>query len=83
MTGGIVGRIAAAFAQVSLVYYGAAVLLHYIVPRVIFVKSIQPGERNKDQVLTESLNSIGEWTSLLLQLVHKKFLSPDYTAKLI
>ena len=49
-----------AFSQVSLAYYLVAGLLHYAIPAVVPVKSIQPGERRQGQVAREALLSIGD-----------------------
>lgn len=48
-----------AFRQLAAVYYAAAVVLHYVVPAVLPVKSVQKGQRRKGQVTAEALYSIG------------------------
>ena len=49
-----------AFLQVSAAYYAAAVLLHYIVPALVRVRSIQKGQRRPGQVSEEAAQSLGE-----------------------
>ena len=46
--------------QVSLVYYVGAFLLHYVVPQLYAVHSIQVGTRRPGQVTEEVLRSPGE-----------------------
>jgi hypothetical protein len=41
-------------------YYGAAIILHYIVPALLPVKSVQKGQRREGQVASEAVNSLGE-----------------------
>lgn len=50
--------------QVSLVYYGASIALHWIGPWLLPVKSIQVQERQKGQVIREATYSLGESTDL-------------------
>lgn len=45
--------------QVSLVYYIGAFLLHYVVPQLYPVHSIQVGSRRPGQVKEEVLRSPG------------------------
>ncbi|KAI3437745.1 hypothetical protein D9Q98_000193 [Chlorella vulgaris] len=45
--------------QLAAVYYVTGVVLHYVVPAVLPVKSVQKGERRKGQVTAEALQSIG------------------------
>lgn len=46
--------------QVSLVYYIGAFVLHYVVPQLYAVHSIQVGTRRPGQVTEEVLRSPGE-----------------------
>ena len=55
-----------AFAQVSLVYYGFAAAIHWVIPAFFEVESVQVGERRKGQVRKEALLSIGEIVFLVL-----------------
>lgn len=48
-----------AFSQLCVVYYATAVLLHYIVPSIARVKSVQNRPRSSGQVRREALQSIG------------------------
>ena len=48
-----------AFAQVCVVYYTAASILHFVVPALFPVASVQAGKRKPHQTRTEALNSIG------------------------
>ena len=48
-----------ALAQACLVYYLLAVVLHWVVPALLPVRSIQPGKRRSGQVTQEALNSLG------------------------
>lgn len=48
-----------AFFQAASVYYIAAIFLHYIVPRVYTVRSVQVSSRQKGQVRREAWSSIG------------------------
>jgi hypothetical protein len=50
----------AAFAQVALVYYGFAAAIHWLIPGLFEVESVQVGERRPGQVRREALLSIGE-----------------------
>ena len=54
-----------AFAQASLLYYSVAVVLHYLVPALVPVKSTQKGERSQGQVSREVLLSIGRFVCLV------------------
>lgn len=45
--------------QVSAVYYGTAILLHWLVPQIWSVKSIQVQPRQPGQVAREALFSLG------------------------
>ena len=45
--------------QVSAVYYGTAILLHWLVPQIWSVKSIQVQPRQPGQVAREALYSLG------------------------
>jgi len=49
-----------AFSQACIVYYGAAVMLHYVVPTLLPVRTVQKGNRSKGQVSREIFNSLGE-----------------------
>ena len=49
-----------AFAQVALVYYGFAAAIHWAIPRLFEVESVQVGKRRPGQVKKEALLSIGE-----------------------
>lgn len=48
-----------AFFQAALVYYAAAIFLHYVVPRIYKVQSVQVSTRQKGQVSREAWSSIG------------------------
>jgi lathosterol oxidase len=49
-----------AFLQASVVYYASAVFLHYVVPRVFRVSSVQDGRRRSPgQVTREAIASLG------------------------
>lgn len=48
-----------AFTQACLVYYAAAAALHFLVPRVMSVSSVQVGKPKQGQVLNEAINCIG------------------------
>ena len=48
-----------AFLQAASVYYIAAIFLHYIVPRVYKVQSVQVSSRQKGQVRREAWSSVG------------------------
>lgn len=48
-----------AFIQASIVYYGIAIILHYCVPALFKVESVQKGKPAPNQVLREAINSIG------------------------
>lgn len=48
-----------AFVQAASVYYIAAIVLHYIVPRVYNVRSVQVSSRQKGQVRREAWSSVG------------------------
>lgn len=66
------GGFLAALVQACMVYYVTAVLLHYVVPRLARVKSVQSGRRRrKGQVFTEAVNSIG--TELCVHRVVYRF----------
>lgn len=41
------------------VYYTAGFVLHYVVPRLLPVKSVQRGQPRKGQVASEALYSLG------------------------
>ncbi len=71
-----------AFFQAASVYYIAAIFLHYIVPRVYAVRSVQVSSRQKGQVRREAWSSIGPllvkagiWT-IVEYLYHYKQYSP-------
>ena len=49
-----------AVAQIALAYYGIALVLHYVVPAVKAVRSVQKGQRREGQVLQEARDSISE-----------------------
>ncbi len=46
-------------AQVTAVYYGVAVLLHFLLPLLFPLRSVQSGKRRPGQVLQEALTSVG------------------------
>lgn len=48
-------------AQIAIAYYGIAIALHWVVPALHAVKSVQKGQRREGQVLQEARDSIGEW----------------------
>ena len=48
-----------ALTQASVVYYFAAIVLHYVVPNLLQVSSVQVAKRKPGQVMQEALNSIG------------------------
>lgn len=50
----------AALGQVASVYFASAVLLHYVVPALLPMRSIQKGQRRPGQVTQEVINSLGE-----------------------
>jgi len=50
-----------AFAQVALVYYGFAAAIHWLIPRLFAVESVQVGQRRPGQVRKEALLSIGKF----------------------
>lgn len=65
------------------VYYGAAFVLHYVVPRLSAVKSVQRGQPRKGQVTSEALHSLGPllikagvWT--LVEHLHRRGLARLY-----
>ena len=43
----------------SQVYYAAAVLLHYVVPRLLPVRTVQKGQPRSGQVAFEAAYSLG------------------------
>lgn len=45
--------------QVATVYYGIAILLHFVVPLLFRVRSVQSGKRRPRQELQEAFNSAG------------------------
>lgn len=49
-----------AFAQACAVYYAAAAVLHYVVPRLVAVASVQVGKPKEGQVAQEAINCLGE-----------------------
>jgi hypothetical protein len=53
------GGFLVALAQVTAVYYALATLLHFVVPRLFPVRSVQKGEAKPGQARTEALNCIG------------------------
>ena len=55
------GGFLVALLQNSVVYYLVASLLHFVVPRILKVQSIQVGQRKPHQVLTEATNCIGAY----------------------
>lgn len=46
--------------QAALVYYGGAFLLHFVVPLLLPVQSVQVGSRRPGQVMQEVVNSLGK-----------------------
>lgn len=50
-----------ALLQATCVYYAAAIVLHYLVPALFPVKSIQKGDRQPRQVAREACSSLGGW----------------------
>lgn len=55
----------------SQVYYAAGILLHYVVPSLLPVKSVQKGQRRKGQVTSEALYSIGKDAQAALEKVQQ------------
>lgn len=53
------GGYGVALLQVSLVYYVAAAVLHYVVPALVSVQSVQHASPKPGQVRQEALRSIG------------------------
>jgi hypothetical protein len=54
------GGFLVAFLQIVALYYPAAILLHYIVPSILPVKTIQVQPRNPGDITRDALGSIGE-----------------------
>lgn len=48
-----------AFFQASLVYYVAAYTIHFVIPKVAPVRSVQKGTPTSNQIFKESFNSLG------------------------
>jgi hypothetical protein len=53
-----------AFAQVALVYYGFAAAIHWAIPVLFEVESVQVGNRRPGQVKKEALLSRGKFFSV-------------------
>ena len=53
------GGFVVAFLQIVALYYPAALLLHYVVPRFLPVQNIQKHERNPGDVARDAFNSLG------------------------
>ncbi len=53
------GGLLVALAQVAVVYYAVAAVLHCVVPRLLRPPSIQPAPRRAGQAWREARNSIG------------------------
>lgn len=53
------GGFLVALGQVTAVYYALAALLHFVVPRLLPVRSVQKGEPKMGQARTEALNCVG------------------------
>jgi lathosterol oxidase len=49
-----------AFAQACMVYYTAATILHFVVPAVVPVASVQSGKTKPGQEFREARSSIGK-----------------------
>lgn len=62
------GGYGVALAQVVVVYYSAAVLLHYVVPALLPTKSVQKGVPKPGQVSREAVASLCEWAPPSLRL---------------
>lgn len=48
-----------AFTQACVVYYAAAAALHFVVPRLWAVSSVQVGKPKEGQVASEAINCLG------------------------
>ena len=48
-----------ALRQAAAVYYAAAVVLHYVAPTLLPVRSVQKGQPRQGQVTREALTSLG------------------------
>lgn len=75
-----------AFLQAAIVYYIAAIFLHYIVPKIYRVQSVQVSTRQKGQIRREAWSSIGPllvkagiWT--LVEYMH--FYKQQYPSRTI
>jgi len=53
------GGYTVALRQVAAVYYGVAILLHFLLPLLVPLRSVQCGKRRPWQVLQEAINSAG------------------------
>lgn len=55
------GGYVCAVLQIAVIYYGISALLHFVLPRLHHVESVQQGKRRENQIAQEVKNSVGEY----------------------
>lgn len=61
-----------ALVQLMVFYYAGGILLHYVVPRILPIQSVQERERGSSDVSRDSIYSLGARLLLMehLQILH-------------